>query len=97
MNIKKRQYIHSAEIIIVLLHTLHCKLACLRDDNTLVTLLPTHEVISVVCNGEDVWRLFSNSFSGVLHDLFLIIDRQQLVRIDSHKDGPCVCLKEQSE
>lgn len=70
---------------------------CSRDNHTLVTLLPTHKVISIVGNGKYVWSLFSNPFPSILQDVLLVIDWQNLVWIDSYQDGPCVCLKKQRE
>lgn len=63
-----------------------------RDDHTLVTLLPAHEVVGIVCNGKDMWRLLSYPLASVAHDVLLVIDGQHLVWVDGHKDGTSVGL-----
>ena len=56
------------------------------DDDTLVLLIPFHVVVRVVTNGEYVGREFPDLFVSVQLDLFRCVDREDLVRIDSHQN-----------
>ena len=62
------------------------------DDDTLVLLIPFHVVVWVVTNGEYVGREFPDLFVSVLLDLFRCVDREDLVRVDSHQNWSSVCL-----
>ena len=66
------------------------------DDATLVPLSSLHEVVCIVSDGKDVRRSFADLLVFIAVDVLLIIDGQQLVRIDSHKNGTrvglCMCV-----
>ncbi len=62
------------------------------DDHTLVPLTTLHEVVGIVSNGKDMWRLLSNLFVLVSVDVSLVVDGEQLVRVDGHQDGSGVRL-----
>ena len=62
------------------------------DDATLVLLSSFHEVVCIVSDGKDVRRSFADLLVLVTVDVFLIIDGQQLVWVDSHQNGTCVGL-----
>lgn len=62
------------------------------DDTALVAVVPLHVEVTVVSNGEDVWRHFANLLVGVEADLVGRVDGQQLIRVDGHQDGAGVRL-----
>ncbi len=62
------------------------------DDHTLVPLTTLHEVVGIVSNGEDVWRLLPQFFILVSVDVSLVVDGEQLIRVDGHQDGAGVRL-----
>lgn len=64
----------------------------LPDDTTLVTVVPLHVEVTVVSNGKNMWRQFTNLLIGVLSNLVGCVDRQQLIGVHSHQDGASVGL-----
>ena len=58
----------------------------LPDDDALVSLPPLHEVVGIVCNGKDVWRLLAQLSVLILLDVGCIVDWEELVGIDGHQD-----------
>lgn len=62
------------------------------DDAALVAVVSLHVEVTVVSDGEDVRRHFSDLFVGVEADLVGGVDGQQLVRVDGHQDGAGVGL-----
>ena len=56
------------------------------DDDALVLLPPLHEVVGIVCDGKDVGRLLAQFSVSILLDMGCIIDWEELVGIDGHKD-----------
>ena len=56
------------------------------DDDALVSLSPLHEVVGIVCDGKDVWRLLAQLSVLILLDVGCIVDWQELVGIDGHQD-----------
>lgn len=64
----------------------------LPDDAALVAVVPLHVEVTVVSNGKNVWRQFTNLLVGVLSNLVRRVDRQQLIRVHSHQDGTGVSL-----
>lgn len=65
----------------------------LPDDTTLVTVVPLHVEVTVVSDGKNMRRQFTNLLIGVLSNLVCCVDRQQLVRVHSHQDGASVRLQ----
>ncbi len=64
-------------------------LACARlatNYHTLVVLVAQHVVVGIVSDGEYVGRKLANLFVTVLLNLLGRVDRQDLVRVDCHKD-----------
>ena len=75
-----------------------CRLdSFLPDDATLVPVVPLHVEVTVVGDGKDVWRHFTNLLVGVEADLVGCVDGQQLVGIDGHQDGAGVRLHTEEE
>ena len=64
----------------------------LPDDAALVAVVPLHVEVTVVSDGKDVGRHFSDLLVGVEADLVGRVDGQQLVRVDGHQDGAGVRL-----
>lgn len=62
------------------------------DDAALVTVVPLHVEVAVVCDGEYVGGHFTDLLVGVEADLVSSVDWQQLVRVDGHQDGAGVRL-----
>lgn len=62
------------------------------DDAALVLVVALHVEVAVVGDGEYVWRQLSNLLVGVEADLVSGVNGEQLVGIDRHQDGACVCL-----
>ena len=56
-------------------------------DHTLIFLSSLHEVVSIVSCGKNVGRFFSNLLVFVAIDVSLIVDGEELVRIDGHQNG----------
>lgn len=69
----------------------------LPDDAALVTVVPLHVEVTVVSDGEDVGRHFTDLLVGVEADLVGRVDGQHLVRVDSHQDGAGVGLHTEEE
>ena len=63
------------------------------DDHTLVSLPSLHEVVGVVCDGKDMWRLLANLPVPVLANVPLVIDGEESVRVDGNQDGASVGLR----
>ena len=63
------------------------------DDDTLVLLPSLHEVVGIVRNGKDVWRLLPNLLVSVLVDVLQVVDGEQGVWVDGHQDGARECLR----
>lgn len=77
--------------------TFTCSLnSFLPDDTALVTVVPLHVEVTVVSNGKDMGRHFTNLLVGVEANLVSCVDGQQLVRVHGHQDGTsvCLCIKE---
>lgn len=55
------------------------------DDAALVLVVPLHVEVTVVCDGEYVWRHLADLLIGVEADLVWSIDGQQLVRVDCYQ------------
>ena len=62
------------------------------DDDTLILAVSFHVCVGVVTDGKDVWRHFPDLLVSVGLDLLCRVDGQQLVGVDGHQDGACVCL-----
>lgn len=62
------------------------------DDAALVAVVPLHVEVTVVGDGKDVRRHFSDLFVGVEADLVGCVDGQQLVWVHGHQDGARVRL-----
>lgn len=75
-----------------------CPLQVHSPDNTaLVSLVPLHIEVTVVCNGKDMrWKL-SNPLVIVQSDLIRRVEGQQLVWIHCYKDWSCVSLENSCE
>lgn len=69
----------------------------LPDDTTLVTVVPLHVEVTVVSDGKNMRRQFTNLLIGVLSNLVRCVDRQQLVRVHSHQDGASVRLQREEQ
>jgi len=69
----------------------------LPDDAALVPVVPLHVEVTVVSDSKDVWRHFTNLLVGVEADLVGRVDGQQLIRVDGHQDGACVCLRKEEK
>jgi hypothetical protein len=63
-----------------------------RDNDSLVALITLHEVIRVVGDGEDVWRELTQLALLVLFDVLAIVNVEELIRVDSDKDGASISL-----
>lgn len=71
-----------------------CPLQAHSPDHTaLVSLIPLHIEVTVICNGKDMrWKL-SNPLVTVESDLIHRVEGQQLVWIHCYKDWSCVSLE----
>lgn len=67
------------------------------DDAALVLVVALHVEVTVVGDGEDVWRHLSDLLVGVQADLVGRVDGQQLVGIDGHQDGTSVRLSRETQ
>ena len=65
----------------------------LPDNNTLVLFVSLHVIVRIVSDGENVWRQFTDLLFFVQLNLFSSVDRQNLVRIDCHKNRTSVRLE----
>lgn len=66
----------------------------LPDDAALVTVVPLHVEVTVVSDGKNMWRQFTNLLVGVLSNLVRCVNGQQLIGVHSHQDGTSVGLHE---
>ena len=66
------------------------------DDDALVHPRPPHQRVAVVADGEDVRRQLADLLLLVQLDLLRRVDRQDLVRVHRHQDGPGVRLEERA-
>ena len=62
------------------------------DDDTLILLVTLHVTVGIVSDSEDMRRELSDLFILVQLDLLACVYRQNLVRVNRHKDGPRICL-----
>ena len=63
------------------------------NDNTLIMRFSLHVSVSIVCHSEDVWRELSKFPVLVFLDMFSVVDRKKLVRINCYQNGASVCLR----
>lgn len=70
-----------------------CVYAHTPDDAALVLVVTLHVEVTVVSDGEYVWRHLPDLFVGVEADLIWGVDGEQLVGIDCDEDRACVCLR----
>lgn len=63
------------------------------DDAALVLVVTLHVEVTVVSDGEYVWRHLPDLLVGVEADLIWGVDGEQLVGIDCDEDRACVCLQ----
>lgn len=67
------------------------------DHTALISLIPLHIEVTVVCNGKDMrWQL-SNPLVAVEPDKIDCVERQQLVWIHCYQDRSCVSLENSYE
>ncbi len=57
-----------------------------RDDDGLVVLVATHEVVRIIRNGEDVWGQLAKLAILVLFHCLAVVDIENLVWIDCDKN-----------
>lgn len=69
----------------------------LPDDTALVTVVPLHVEVTIVSDGKNMGRQFTNFLISVVSNLVSCVNGQQLVRVNSHQDRASVCLQTEEQ